>query len=93
MTTRVRAVINVAQQLSPVEQLELIQSLSHSLQEQWPRTSGASSDGDAIPDEVTRTHPIADLSELAADFWPDDESADDITAFIREQRLMDRTKD
>jgi len=34
-----------------------------------------------------------DLAELAADFWPVDESADDINSFIAEQRAADRTAD
>ena len=48
---------------------------------------------DAIPAEVKRTRPITDLTQLAAHFWPDDESGDDIIAFVEQQRLIDRTAD
>jgi hypothetical protein len=33
---------------------------------------------------------ITDLDALAADFWPEDESADDINAYIESQRRADR---
>ena len=33
---------------------------------------------------------FTDINEYAADFWPEDESADDINAFVAEQRRIDR---
>jgi len=44
----------------------------------------------SIPAFVKRTSPATDLDQLGADFWPDDESADDINTLIAEQRAADR---
>lgn len=34
--------------------------------------------------------PLRDITDLAADFWPEDESIDDFIAFVRQQRREDR---
>jgi hypothetical protein len=88
MTTSVERVFQAVQQLSPAEQLELIQAISQSLRRQYQQT-----DADAIPESVKRTAPITDLAQLAADFWPEDESADDINTYIAQQRREDRMRD
>ncbi len=87
MTASVKRVFQAAQRLSPAEQLELIQALSQALLRQYraPET-------DAIPPHVRRTAPVTDLAELAADFWPADESADAINASIAQQRREDRDR-
>ena len=36
-----------------------------------------------------QTPPVSDLSTLRADFWPEDESADDFIAFVEQQRRED----
>lgn len=84
----VQRVLDEAQQLSPVEQLQLIQALSQALQQRYEQTPT-----DTIPALVKRTLPVTNLDQLGADFWPDDESADDINAFIAEQRAADRQSD
>jgi hypothetical protein len=88
MTTSVEHVLQAAQHLSPAEQLELIQAISQSLLRQYRQT-----ESDVIPQYVKRTAPITDLAQLAADFWPEDESADDINDYIAQQRREDRMKD
>ncbi len=88
MTANVERVLQAAQHLSPVEQLELIQAISQSLLRQYRQT-----ESDAIPPHVKRTAPVTDLAQLAADFWPEDESADDINDYIAQQRREDRMKD
>jgi len=88
MTASVKRVLQAAQHLSPAEQLELIQAISQSLLRQYRQTQS-----DAIPQHVRRTSPITDLAQLAADFWPEDESADDINNYIAQQRREDRTRD
>lgn len=43
-------------------------------------------------DEMLQTAPISpvsDISELASDFWPEDESADDLIDYIYQQRKED----
>jgi hypothetical protein len=88
MTTSVERVFQAVQHLSPAEQLELIQAISQSLRRQYQQT-----EADTIPKTVKRTAPVTDLAQLAADFWPGDESADDINAYIAQQRRDDRLKD
>lgn len=88
MTVNVERVFQAAQQLSPTEQLELIQIISQAL-----RRTVAQSVMDAIPAGVRRTTPVWDLSILAADFWPEDETADEINAFVAQQRADDRMRD
>ena len=88
MTTSVERVFRAVQHLSPAEQLELIQAISQSLQRQYQPINA-----DAIPPSVKRTPPITDLTHLAADFWPEDESADDINAYVAQQRREDRMRE
>jgi hypothetical protein len=88
MTTSVERVFQSVQNLSPTEQLELIQVISQSLRQHYQQISS-----DTIPENVKRTAPVTDLEQLAADFWPEDESADDINSYIAHQRRDDRLKD
>lgn len=88
MTASVERVFQAVQHLSPAEQLELIQAISQSLRRQYQQT-----EADAIPQFVKRTAPTTDLEQLVADFWPEDESADDINAYIAQQRREDRMRD
>jgi hypothetical protein len=88
MTTSVEHVFQAVQRLSPAEQLELIQVISQSLRRQYQQA-----EINAIPETVRRTAPVADLAQLAADFWPENESADDINAYIAQQRHDDRLSD
>ncbi len=85
----IKSVLDEAQTLSPVEQLQLIQALSQTLQQRYEQQSSV----DTIPASVKRSPPVTDLSQLAVDFWPEDESADDINTFIVHQRTADRTSD
>lgn len=88
MTTSVERAFQAVQHLSPTEQLELIQVISQSLRRHYQQT-----EADAIPQSVKRTAPVTDLGQLAADFWPEDESADEINAYIAQQRREDRMRD
>lgn len=85
----VESVLDEAQTLSPVEQLQLIQALSQTLQRRYKQQLSV----DTIPASVKRSQPVTALSELAVDFWPEDESADDINTFIAQQRAADRMSD
>lgn len=88
MTASVDRVLQAAQHLSPAEQLELIQAISQSLLQLYRQT-----EADTIPPSVKRTAPVVDLTQLAADFWPEDETADDINDYIAQQRREDRLRD
>ena len=87
--TTVESLLDAAQTLSPVEQLQLIQALSQGLQQKYKQITPI----DTIPPSVKRTQPVTDLSERTVDFWPDDESAEDINSFIAQQREADRLSD
>ncbi len=85
----VHTLLEAAQALSPIEQLDLIRALSQSLQRHYQHVLASPGGSDAIPAHVRRTRPVTDLSELVAGFWPVDESADDINTFVAEQRAAD----
>ncbi len=93
MTPTVHAVIESAQALSVIEQLEVIQALSTSLQSNYGRLNGGLPSSPAnnlqLPAWVRRAAPVTDLSVFVAHFWPKDESADDVVALAREQRAAD----
>jgi hypothetical protein len=74
-----------------IEQLELIRVISQSLQHNhlsppdfWqPKTLE-----EII--QAQQTKPVSNIADLGADFWPQDESADDIIEYIYQQRREDR---
>ncbi len=35
---------------------------------------------------------VADIDDMGVDFWPDDETADDINQFVANQRQIDRER-
>jgi hypothetical protein len=96
-TTTVQAVVAAAQQLSPTEQLEVIQALTRVLQQRYPnatvRPSVADDASIVLPPNVRRTPLVTDLRTFAADFWPEDETADDINDYLAQQRAADRLFD
>ena len=96
-TSTVQAVVAAAQQLSPTEQLEIIQALTHVLQQRYPnanvRPTVADDAAIILPATVRRTPLVTDLRDFAADFWPEDETADDINDYIAQQRAADRMRD
>jgi len=96
-TTTVQAVVAAAQQLSPIEQLEVIQALTRVLQQRYPNTTirpGVADDVQSVlPIHVRRTPLVTDLRTFAADFWPEDETADEINDYLAQQRTGDRLRD
>lgn len=95
-TTTIQAVVAAAQQLSPTEQFEVIQVLTRVLQHRYVTSDTApvaTSPAISLPPSVRRTPTITSLADFAADFWPDDETADDINTYIAQQRAADRMRD
>ena len=43
-----------------------------------------------VAQETRVPEPVQDLADLQADFWPEDETADDLIAAVREWRQHDR---
>lgn len=95
-TTTVQSVVAATQALSPTEQFEVIQALTRVLQQRYLGTVSFSVTQMPIiplPATVRRTPPVTNLADFAADFWPEDETADDITTYIAQQRSTDRARD
>lgn len=85
--TTIEEVREAARRLPPIEQFQLIRELLRGLE------YGYHQPGDAIPSGVRRAAPVPDLAELGADFWPEDETSDDVNDFIARQRAADRLSD
>lgn len=90
MKENLQNVVNAAVELSPGERLELIEAVSRSLQQSlWQLERLNGEQAPTIPNYVRRTSPVTSLKHLEADFWPDDETADDVNAFVARQRQED----
>jgi Arc/MetJ-type ribon-helix-helix transcriptional regulator len=93
MGTRLQNLIDAAQELSPLEQLELISTISQSLHRNcqqavdfWePKTLEQLI-------QAQQTQPITDIADLAGS-WPEEESVDDFIEYIYQQRREDRLRD
>ena len=93
MTTRLQALINEAQQLPPLEQLNLIRTLLQSLYRSYEHSQPTEDfwTPRSLEELVQSQHtkPVTDISSLKVDFWPEDESTDDFLAYIYQQRRED----
>ena len=93
MTANLQTLIHSAQQLTPVEQIELINAVSRLLYQHYQQGSPVTDFWQTMPIEQIvasqQTQPASDISALKADFWPDDESADDFIEFVQQQRQED----
>lgn len=93
-TALLEQAIEAAQRLSPREKYQLIETIARSLSQ--PNTLETNSAmflrGQTLDDLIAVQQPpiVTDLDMLAADFWPEDESADDINDYIESQRRIDR---
>ena len=97
MTAALRAILAATESLSPQEKAELINHLStsllHSDKASGDGSSGASFWHQATLEEVATeqtAQPIRHIDDLTADWWPPDETADQINAFTDRQRHEDR---
>lgn len=92
--SRVKDLIEASMELAPTEQLELISALTNSLYRfhSYEAATNALREPNGIY-SLNRTGPVTDLSILAADFWPEDETADDMNNYFYQQRETDRSSD
>lgn len=95
MATKIEDLLAAARRLSPRERIALIRALSDTLPEQVQDDDSrlAESDQHKIPSSIKRTEPVRNLDDYQAEFWPDDESADELNQFIQQQRAADRLSD
>ena len=93
MTTRLQALIDEAQQLPPLEQLNLVRTLLQSLYRSYEHSQTTEDfwAPQSLKELVQSQHtePVTDISSLKGDFWPEDESTDDFLAYIYQQRRED----
>ena len=94
ITPRLQAVINAVQELSLLEQLDLLQALSRSVQTSYLDVSSAEEfwKPKTLEEHLAQQQPkrVVDIADLKADFWPEDESADDLISYIYGQRREDQ---
>ena len=98
MTTKLKTLIEEAQELSPSEQLELIHVISLTLSHNYEERSSKKEDfwKPKTLEEIIlsqQVSPVTNIDELAGDFWPEDESVDDFIDYIYQQRREDCLKD
>ncbi len=97
MTPQLERVIADARTLSPRDKLELLEVISRDLQQTYALTQESAAFWSTRSiDEIVQAQAapvITDVGALAVDFWPEDESADDLNQFIAEQRRADRLRD
>lgn len=97
MTSKLQNIIEAAQELSPLEKVELIRAVSQLLSDHYKSVLPATDFWQPRPiEQIAQTRlvpPVDDIAALRADFWPEDESADDIIEYIYQQRVEDRMRD
>ena len=92
MNGRLQDLIEASQELTPVEQVQLLSALTESLYHYHVQDQQDTSLQDSIH-ALNRTPPVDDLSQFVADFWPPDETADDLNDFIYQQRQTEVSAD
>ena len=96
MSPQLKTIITEAQELTPIEQVELISAISQLLQNSYklleinsdfwqPKTF------DQLYKDQ-RVQAVEDIFDLAADFWPEEESVDEFNEYICKQRHVDRLR-
>jgi hypothetical protein len=91
MESKLQDLIEASQELSPVEQVQLLSALTESLYRFHVQDQPAAS-----PDSVhalNRTPPVTDLGMFVAEFWPEGETADELNDFVYQQRQADAAAD
>jgi hypothetical protein len=94
MTEQLQTIMQAMRTLSARDKLELLHVLSSDLHETaLLEDSSAAFWSPQSIDTLSSLHltpVVSDIRSLAVDFWPSDESADDINAFISSRRHADR---
>lgn len=97
MTSKLQTIIESAQELSPLEQMELIRAVSQFLAQHYQQIMPAIDFWQPQTlEQILQAQPappVSDITALRADFWPGDESADDFIDYIYQQRAEDRLSD
>lgn len=93
MTANLQTLINSAQKLSFVEQVELLKAVSQFLSQNYekvlPQTDFWQPHTIEEIIQTQQTQPVQDISILQVDFWPKEETADDFIEYVYQQRQED----
>ncbi len=96
MTTALQNIITATRALSARDKLELLQVISHDLQQTFDFAEATAQflGRQSITDLVHTDSGVVvtDVQSLKVDFWPENETADDINAFVAAQRKADRLR-
>jgi hypothetical protein len=89
MGSKLQELIEAAQKLSPREKLALIHTISGA---SLPSEASDFWEPKSLEEHIRLqgTPVVNDIAELQADFWPEEETADDLIAFVHRQRSGDR---
>jgi hypothetical protein len=94
MTEQLQTIMQAMRTLSARDKLELLHVLSSDLHEAALLEDSSAAFWNPQPidtlSSLHSTHVVSDIRTLVVDFWPSDESADDINAFISSRRHADR---
>jgi hypothetical protein len=96
MSPQLEQAIAAARALSLRDKLELLEAISHDLQQSYAfaEESAVFWSPQSI-DEIVQKQAapmVTDIRALAVDFWPEDESADDFNQFVSAQRRSDQAR-
>lgn len=93
MTPKLENAIAAVKTLSPIERIQLLQILTEEAtisKEETPLSAfgGKFWQGDTIEEITARQSPktFSEQNNLAADFWPEEESVEDFLQFLKQQR-------
>ncbi|MDR3553814.1 MAG: hypothetical protein P4L55_03580 [Syntrophobacteraceae bacterium] len=95
MSKRLDSLIRAVRDLSTSEQLQLIRAVTELLDISCDQDQSAGFLKPKSIEEIIEARgipPVSDLSELAGDFWPEDESSDVFIDYIYKQRQEDRLR-
>lgn len=97
MAQKLQSVIDAVHGLPLSDKLELLQVLSEDLNQLYALEAGSAAFwSPKTIEELSATQfapVIEDVRSLTTDFWPEDESAEDFSRFLAEQRHRDRMQD
>ena len=84
-TPRVKSIIEQLQELTPIELVALMQVISQLLAQTFNPFRSKTLEEIRI-EQGSRV--IHDVSELRADFWPEDETVEEFSKFLAEERTI-----
>jgi hypothetical protein len=96
MGSQLKTIINEAQALPPLEQIELITAISRSLEDVYKLSQANNNFWQPKTLEQhykeQRIEAVKNIFDFTGDFWPEDESVDEFNDYIYKQRHEDRLR-